>query len=543
MLSTLSILPFSFWAVIALLIGGAIWAIRHLRDGSGLPILVMLGTVAAWYVGDAFYNDYANNHAKLFAANTLQSAWLQVAWFLAVFLAAAPAIHRWLNARYLHGSSGVLQLFQYGVNQPVFQRQLTRLFYGCAFIWLILSFIAVIRLRAEALYFFFPFLGYEASPWSHARLGAGFDFLSILAIYLQLLIAGMFGVVAALSTNRRVRWLALVCCLLSWPYFLFAWARNMMLAIVIPGMLSWIFLRMRGGMLKRLAVLGACFLLVNAWMGFIIANRSNMNIIFALREKGFSLDMNEKVHHEGLNMYEELCWINTFMEQGVYHPNWGARYFAELVNPIPRRFWPGKPLIGIDYAIARGQAGGAANEAGVYATISTGMIGQGVVNFGRILGPAFAALLMSFWVAILARLDLNIQKFGRLPLYALGIILTFNLGRDITFITLYPFVFGAVLVWWIERHRSQAPVRARRRPPASGLRVLPSKRSTLNSQPSTLKVVRGQPLAVPRRSRYGPIRKPKFTRAQRISPAKFNWKNWENRKQKTGNQKPVVGSL
>lgn len=30
-------------------------------------------------------------------------------------------------------------------------------------------------------------------------------------------------------------------------------------------------------------------------------------------------------------------------------------YFAELMNPIPRVLWPGKPLIGIDYAIARGQ--------------------------------------------------------------------------------------------------------------------------------------------------------------------------------------------
>ena len=160
-------------------------------------------------------------------------------------------------------------------------------------------------------------------------------------------------------------------------------------------------------------------------------------------------------------MYEELCWINTFIKKGTYQPNWGARYFAELVNPIPRSLWHGKPLIGIDYAIARGQGargsdnGGLQAAAGVYATISTGMIGQGVVNFGSILGPAAAALLMSFWVAILARQDLNISKLGRLPLYALGLILTFNLGRDITFITLYPFVFGIAGLWWLDRHPPQ----------------------------------------------------------------------------------------
>jgi hypothetical protein len=156
-------------------------------------------------------------------------------------------------------------------------------------------------------------------------------------------------------------------------------------------------------------------------------------------------------------MFEELCWISTFIKDGSYEPNWGQRYFAELVNPIPRVIWHNKPLIGIDYAKARGmgmQGSSSGNgEADVNATVSTGMIGQGVVNFGVILGPAAAALLMSFWVAVLARQDLHIFKLGRLPLYALGMILTFNLGRDITFITLYPFIFGAGLLWWLD-HRN-----------------------------------------------------------------------------------------
>jgi len=461
MFTSLSLFPLSFWVVIALLIGGAVWAVRHVHDASGLPMLAVLGTVAAWYVGDAFYNDYANYHVELFEPDILRSAWWQVAWFVAVFLAATPWIHRWLNARHLHRSSGMLQLFKYGVAQPLFQGQLTRLFYGCVMIWAILCVIAALLLRDQILYFFFPFLGYNASPWSHARIGAGFDFLSIVAVNLQLLIGGIFGIVVALSTDKRIRWLALVCCLLSWPYFIFSRTRNTMLAVAIPGVLSWVFLRLRGGMLKRLLVLGGCFLLVNAWMGFVIANRSTMSIVDAFKEKGFTLDADEKIHHEGLNMYEELCWINTFIQDGTYKPNWGSRYFAELVNPIPRALWPGKPLIGIDYAIVRGQAGGEASEAGVYATISTGMIGQGVVNFGRVLGPAFAALLMSFWVAMLARLDLHIQQLGRLPLFAIGLFTTFNMGRDIGFIALYPFVFGAMVIWWLDYYR------ARQRHPAS----------------------------------------------------------------------------
>ena len=230
-----------------------------------------------------------------------------------------------------------------------------------------------------------------------------------------------------------------------------------MLAMVIPAVLCWVFLRLRGGMWKKILVLLAFFILVNGWMKFVIANRSNMNIADAFSQKGLNFADQKKVHNEGLNMFEELCWVNTYIDRGTYKPNWGARYFAELVNPIPRVLWPGKPLIGIDYAIARGMSyGGGRDATGVVATVSTGFIGQGVVNFGRLLGPMAAALLMSLWAVWLARLDLNVQKLGCLPFYSLGLILTFNLGRDITLITIYPVVFGSVVVWWLNRNQPQA---------------------------------------------------------------------------------------
>jgi hypothetical protein len=262
-------------------------------------------------------------------------------------------------------------------------------------------------------------------------------------------------VVAALATDRRIRRMALVICLLAWPYFIFDRTRNSMLAMVVPAILCWVFLRLRGGVWKKAVVLLLCFLVINTWMKFVIANRSSMSITDAFAQKGLNATAGKKVHNEGLNMFEELCWVSTFIDNGKYKVNWGERYFAELVNPIPRGLWHGKPLIGLDYAIARGHHQTDANGT-VDTTISTGFIGQGVVNFGRFLGPAAAAVLMSLWVTWLARLDLNIQGLGRLPLYSLGLILTFNLGRDITLITIYPFLFGALAVWWLEHHKSQA---------------------------------------------------------------------------------------
>jgi hypothetical protein len=456
MFETLSIMPIAFWAVLALLIGGGLWAFQHRNDGYGLPALAVLATVGTWYVGDAFYNDYAGNYAKEFDAGTMALAWWQVAWFLLAFLWLVPVMHRWLNRRYLQQRSGVLQLFQHGVGYPVIQQQLNLIYNGAACVWGGLFLIAVLVLKGRIIYYLFPFLGYKASPWSHGQIGHGFDCFSILAVYLQLLSATLFGVVAALATNRRIQFSALVFCLLAWPFFIFDRTRNTMLAMVIPAVLGWVFLRMRGGLVKKALVLLLCFCVVNFWMKFVIANRSHTSITQAFAQKGLSLSAEKKVHNEGLNMYEELCWISTFLDDGKYQINWGERYFGELVNPIPRALWPGKPLIGLKYAIARGHH--VINASGaVDTTISTGMIGQGVTNFGRFFGPLAAAILMSLWVAWLARLDLNIHALGHLPLYSLGLILTFNLGRDITLITLYPFIFGAVSVWALERFRGRQP--------------------------------------------------------------------------------------
>jgi hypothetical protein len=84
------------------------------------------------------------------------------------------------------------------------------------------------------------------------------------------------------------------------------------------------------------------------------------------------------------------------------------------------------------------------------------------------MGPAFAAFLMSLWVALLARLDLYGEGLGRIPLYGLGLILTFNLGRDITLLTLYTFFFGALLLWLAELAAGRKVSAAKTRPRFQG---------------------------------------------------------------------------
>lgn len=446
MFETVSLLPTSFWLALLLLLGGGAWAITMIREGIGLPILAVLGTVLVWYVGDMYYNDYASNHAILFDASTLENAWTQVAWFLASFVVLTPLIHGWINKRLKSRPSQVLRLIKSGGEKRQFQARLTRLFWGTATTWAVLSAIAIMRLGSETPYYFFPFLGERIDPWARAQVGGGFSALLSLAGYLQLFLAAMFGLVAALTRNPQVRSLALLGCALAWPYYIFDRTRNSILVIIIPGLLCWVFVRLRSSLVSKVAVLVICFMAINAWFSFIISNRSNISITAAFRGEGAGLkEAAKNARHEGLNMFEELCWSNHLIKTNQYSPNWGSNYFANLVNPIPRGLWPGKPTIGLDYALARGQQG--YSDLGVSATIATGLIGQGVVNFGAVIGPAFAALLMSMWAALLARFDLLGNQVGYLGLYLLGLVETFNLGRDITLIAMYPVIFGFLIFW------------------------------------------------------------------------------------------------
>lgn len=156
--------------------------------------------------------------------------------------------------------------------------------------------------------------------------------------------------------------------------------------------------------------------------------------------------------HLGFGMMSELCLMNTFYDAGTLDLSYGLRYLQELLNVIPRALWPEKPLLGVDYAMLRGfgdDNGG--SEIGVFATISSGLIGQGFLNFGPFLGPAAAAALFGAWVVVLARFWKQGASVPRLALFLLGLGLTFNLGRDFTLLVLWPVVFGYTIVRILER--------------------------------------------------------------------------------------------
>lgn len=467
----LTIYPLSFFVSFLVLIACGLYAWKHRRDGWGLPALAVLATVGAWYHGDGLYNDYELYRGQL-GDQVLDNAWWQVLLFIVTFMLLAQPMHRAFNKRLLKGRS-MLMLYTETprIEHPAVQHQIDQLAKALLAAWIVLMTVALYRMGFNFGSIFTPYLeGWKAKPWSRSRVGGGFSALLSMANYIQILLTAGFGVVAAISRNPQTRIMAITVCFLAFPYYLFDRTRNPIIATVLPGLLAWVFLSLQGRVWKKAVVLLAAFLMFDFWFAVVAETNMGRGVTVgdALRKhemtKQREAEMREmgvgeekKFKHVGLNMYHELAYMNDFIKQGTYMPNWGERYFAEAVNVIPRGLWKNKPLVGVDYAIARGFGTGEedASGGGINASIATGMIGQGVANFGRFLGPIAAALLMSIWVAVLARQDLMGDKPARLLLCCLGLILTFNMGRDITLFVIYPFVFGYILVlayeWWKKR--------------------------------------------------------------------------------------------
>jgi len=437
----------------------------------------VLGTVGIWYLGDGLYNDYESYRLTI-GDDALGAAWWQVLLFVVTFSFLVKPLHEVVNQRFLKRSSHLLiYATSDKIRNPNIQRNIDQLASALLVCWVILMTIALARKGWDFSGMFFPYLeGYKLKPWSRGRVGGGLSALLSLAGYVQILLTAGFGVVAAISTNPKTRLMAITVCFLAFPYYIFDRTRNPMIATMGPGLLAWVFIGLRARMIVKAGILVAAFLLANYWFMFVVQTDMNRGVTLAdalAQGKESKNEMivdseEEGLKHEGLSMYSELAIMNDLFDVGTYKPTWGKRYFAEVVNVIPRGLWKNKPLVGVDYALARGfgskEGEAVASGAGITASIATGMIGQGVANFGRFLGPVCAALLMAIWVSILARFDLRGDP-SRLILCTVGMILTFNMGRDITLFVLYPFVFGYMLLlgWeWQQKKKMAQNVSASR---------------------------------------------------------------------------------
>jgi len=443
----------SFWLhllVLGYLIGEAV---RKWRTPWAKATLAVYGTVAFWYTGDFVLSrptDY-----RMFEVGVVTFSFLQVTFFLLTFRFLVVPLTRYLCAKPLQDSRNFLSAAG-GAPFVEFPPRLLRFILPVLILVWISIFLVGVKTSPQnwPALIWPPLHPKKVGMYPLTGLGGGASFIFNSLAYIHVLVCALFGVIAVVARGP-IRWIAMGMICVTWPYFLYDAIRSKMLALILPGLTAFLLLGKRSAQM-RITVMVVMALGVTAWFTRVMIYRSNAGNLMSFNEssipKGVAAEDMEAVANAnqqklrdsrmGLDMLKELCWINTFIESGRYNPSWGARYFAELVNPIPRSLWPGKPMLGIDYAIARG-FGGSRREDGAFATVATGMIGQGCVNFGRFLGVPAAAVLFAFWAAFLSRLWCQrIFSPMRLALFLVGMGLTLNTGRDFTLLVLFPFLFG-----------------------------------------------------------------------------------------------------
>jgi hypothetical protein len=330
--------------------------------------------------------------------------------------------------------------------------------------WLLLLVIGTYRMGGDVIGALFPIDSRAgATMWGRGAVeSSATGFLVASAGYMFNAITALLGVLVFFQRSAFLRLVAATMFVISLPYFLLEGARSHFLAVILPFIITYL-LYGRHPIIIRFAILAVAFVCLDEGFKFVTAFRNTGFRDLLAAEHPYEL-IDEDVRQSGLNMIQELCFANAYLESGAASPAYGGRYLNELLNVVPRVIWPSKPLIGIDYAKWRGMED-PNSELGVVATISTGMIGGGVLNFGQIFGPAAAGMIMALWIALLIRWWEQRQSLLRLVLFMLGAGLTFNLGRDISLLVIWPVIFAYCFVRLIEI-LAMARFRPVRQPPS-----------------------------------------------------------------------------
>lgn len=397
------------------------------RNAFGITLIVYV-TVFAWYFVDPFLNPEQYDYLP---ASLLGEGYGQVLLFLIGFRVFTPVAAGWLLRR---PSSGI------------FDTRLTpeQILKAVATLWLILFLIGIYRMDGDVVRAVFPVDGRNGpTMWGRGALGSGTGFLISSAAYVFNAVTAFLGVLIFFQRNNVLRLAAGAMFVITLPYFFLAGARSHFLAAVLPFIITYLFYG-RHPLVIRLVILGVAFVCLDQGFKFVTQFRdTGFRDVLASENPYESMDPDART--SGLNMIQELCFVDVYLGTGGSSPAYGTRYLSELLNFIPRAIWPSKPVIGIDYAVWRG-FDSSDNDLGVNTTISTGMIGGGVLNFGRILGPVAAGMLLAIWTGLLIRWWEQRQSLLRLVLFMLGAGLTFNLGRDITLLVLWPAIFAYCFV-------------------------------------------------------------------------------------------------
>src|SRR5215216_1112609 len=355
------------------------------RDTLGIAIAVYV-TVFAWYFVDPFLNPEQYGYLP---SALLGESYGQVLLFLIGFRVFAPAATRWIVRQ---RSSGI------------FDTRLTpeQILIAAGTMWFVLFLIGIYRMDGDVMGAVFPIDSRAGmTMWAREAVSSSASgFLVASGAYLFNAVTAFLGVLVFFQRTTVWRWIAGAMFAITLPYFFLAGARSHFLAAVLPFIITYLFYG-RHLLILKVAILAVAFFCLNEGFKFVTQFRGSGFRDVLASQNPYDL-VDEDMRTSGLNMIQELCFVNVYLETGGTSPAYGARYLNEVLNFVPRVIWPSKPMIGIDYAIWRGFES-ADGETGVNTTVSSGMIGGGVLNFGRIFGPIAASILVAIWIGLLIR--------------------------------------------------------------------------------------------------------------------------------------------
>ena len=421
-------------AAVLLLVLTAESCIKLLNGDNFSITLAVYVTVFGWYFVDPFLNP---DQYTFISSSLISQSYGQVAIFLIGFRFFMPLAQGWIVRRQ---STGVFHVERFTPEQILIVT---------ATIWLVLLFIGIGRMDGDVIGALFPIDSRAGTTmWGRGAVAtSAAGFLVASGGYIFNAVTAFLGVLVFFQRSAFWRCVAGGMFVVSLPYFLFEGARSHFLAAILPFIVTYLFYG-RHPLLMKIVVLAVAFFCLDHGFKLVTAFRGTGFRELLAAEHPYEL-VDEDLRQSGLNMIQELCFANAYLNSGAASPSYGGRYLNELLNVIPRVIWPSKPLIGIDYAKWRGLED-PTSDLGVFATISTGMIGGGILNFGPFFGPVAAGIIMALWTALLIRWWEQRKSLLRLMLFMLGAGLTFNLGRDITLLVLWPVIFAYFFVRLVE---------------------------------------------------------------------------------------------
>jgi oligosaccharide repeat unit polymerase len=288
----------------------------------------------------------------------------------------------------------------------------------------------------------FEGLGVFGQRWTgtlaRARYGGVRDALLELQMFLRAALP--FAIVMLCDPRVRKGRRVIACVFIVWMFLraVGSATRSDMIQVGLP-ILAGVFISLTPR-LQRVAIytLPVLCMVGYVWSAAVVISRTSGD---------FQWERAREADYAGNEMFRELQFISSNVPDQFDHL-YGITYYTQLVNPIPRFVWPGKPTA--DAGLLLAKANGEVDSSGeAYLTRSPGMIGEMYWNFG-LLGVVGLSILGG----VLVR---GWDEFGRMtrgsPLaflvYCAGLAVVFLFGRSFNLHTMYGLLSLAVLLMFL----------------------------------------------------------------------------------------------